>query len=327
MTELSKIVKKLRETYGSLKVASEEKDPTDYISTGNLALDLAVEGGIAWGYVIELLGLSQSGKTTLMQLMLADAQKKYDAIGIWADRENAWFNKRSEQLGINTDNVIILKPQDIPEVSDLTIFLLDIMPTLPKESYKFIAIDSIASFDDPLKANKADMGKKAQQIHRLFRKVLPLFDKRTLLFFSNHVTFKTGVVFGNPETSSGGEGTKFYPGYRLKLENKRAIIDDKKGGEIIGNWISTYVLKTRTGPSYREVYFPHYNDIAIPYYGGYARLLVSRNYLKPSNVKEFNAFKQTTVKYGDKQFSEHDIEKKLEEYPELLFNEYPEWKE
>ena len=91
MTDISKVVNNLKKTYSSLKMASEEEDPKDYISTGNLALDLVLDGGIALGYVAELLGLSQSGKTTLMQLLLADAQRKYDAIGIWADRENAWY--------------------------------------------------------------------------------------------------------------------------------------------------------------------------------------------------------------------------------------------
>lgn len=325
MTNISKLVNNLKKEYGSLSVARDKEDSNEFISTKNLALDLILGGGIALGYVVELLGLSQSGKTTLMQLLLADAQEKYNAIGIWADRENAWYNPRAEQLGINIDNVILLKPQDISQVHHLTQFLLDVLPKL-KNKYVFIAIDSIAAFDDPLKAKKSDMGKKAQQVHRLFRKTLPLVNNKTAFFFSNHVTFKTGVTFGNPETSTGGEGTKFYPNYRIKLDNRKGIIDESKGKETVGNWIHAYVLKTRRGPSFREVVFPHYNDGAIPYYGGYARLLVDRNYLQPKNVKEFNSFNQVMVKYGDNSFSEFDIEKKLEEFPELLFNEYPEYK-
>ena len=325
MSDISKIVNKLKKTYGSLKMANEDIVSTEYVSTGNFALDLSLDGGIAWGYVSELLGLSQSGKTTLMQIMLADAQNKYDTIAIWADRENAWYPDRAEQLGVDLSRVILLKPQDIPQVTQLTEFLLDILPSLPKDKYKFIAMDSIAAFDDPTQASKSDMGKKSISIHRLFRKILPLFDKRTMFFFSNHVTFKIGVMFGNPETSTGGEGTKFYPSYRIKLDNKREIIDENKGNESLGNWISAYVIKTRSGPNHRKVVFPHYYSGGIPYYGGYARLLVDRNYLQPKNKSEFKSFKQVIVKYKNSEFSEFNIEEKLKDFPELLFKAYPEW--
>jgi len=325
---LNSIVKSLKETYGSLKVASQDPPSEEYISTGNLAFDCALDGGMAWGHVGELLGMSQSGKTTIMQIMLADAQKKYNAIGVWADRENAWHNGRAESLGVDLDRVIVLKPQDIPEVTQWTQFLQDILPKLSRDpnQYIFIAMDSVAAFDDPTKADKSDMGKKAQQVHRLFRKILPLVHKKAMFLFTNHRTFKIGVLFGDPETSTGGEGTKFYPSYRIKLDNRKAIIDPTKGGENIGNWISVYIIKTRSGPSHREILLHHLYDSGIDYFGGYARMLVKRNYLEPKNKSEFKSFKQTTVTYKDASFSEWDIEKKLKDFPELLFDKYPEYK-
>ena len=93
-------------------------------------------------------------------------------------------------------------------------FINEILPSLPKDRYKFIAIDSIASFDDPSKINRSDMGKKSQQIHRFFRKLLPLVDRKTILTFASHRTFKIGVLFGSNETVTGGEGVKFYTSYR-----------------------------------------------------------------------------------------------------------------
>ena len=324
--EIDKAVKKLKETYGSLRVAGAEPDTREFISTGNKALDLALDGGIALGYAVEFSGKSGSGKTTLIQKMLADAQQKYGTIGVWLDREKAFYNDRAESLGIDLDKTIVVHPQDIAEVKDATQFVVDIMPTLPKSAYKFIAIDSIASFDDPAKTDRSEMGRKAKDVHRMFRRLLPLVDDKTILIFANHRTFKIGV-FGDPETVTCGEGVKFYTSYRIKLDDKREIKDANKGNETTGNWLKAKVIKTRSGPNYRTVVFPHYYKTGIPYLGGYARLLVDRNYLKPKNKKEFNAFNQVTVKYKDNEFSEFDIEKKLKEFPELDFNEYPEWKE
>jgi len=324
---LNRLVTSMKKEFGSLMLASDDIPSEDFISTGNLALDCALDGGIAFGYVSELLGMSQSGKTTVMQIMLADAQKKYNAIGIWADRENAWHNARAEQLGIDTSRVVVLKPQDIPEVTDYTLFLQSMLPKLTKDpnQYIFIAMDSVAAFDDPTKADKSDMGKKSQQVHRHFRKILPLINKKTSYMFSNHVTFKIGQLFGDPETSTGGEATKFYPSYRMKFDNRKSIIDEKRGKENLGNWINAYIIKTRSGPSHRQVKFHHLYASGIDYYGGYARMLVDRNYIQPKNKTEFKSFKQTTVVYKEKEFNEFDIGKKLIEYPELMFDKYPKY--
>ena len=325
MGKLDKVVEKLKSTYGTLKIAGSDSGVKEYISTGNKTLDLALDGGIAWGYAVELSGGSGSGKTTLMQKILADAQQKYDAIGLWLDREKAWYNDRAQSLGVDLDKVYLADPQDIAEVRHGTQFIFDMLEALPKDRYKVIAIDSIASFDDPSKVDKADMGKKPQQVHRMFRKLLPKVDKKTILIFSNHRTFKVGVLFGSNETVTSGEGVKFYTSYRLSLDDIREIKDANRGDEIIGGWIKVQIIKTRSGPNFRRVVFPHYYTGNIPYYGGYARLLVDRNYLKPNNKTEFNAFRQVTVKYKDAKFSEHDIESKLTEYPELDFNSYPDW--
>lgn len=325
--DISKIVSKLKKTYGSLRVAGEEAENKEFISTGNLALDLALDGGIYWGYVSELAGLSGSGKTTLLQKMLADAQNRYGAWGIWLDREKAWHNERAVQLGIDLDKVIVLDPIDTVSVPDATQALDDILKTLPQEEYKFIVIDSISAFADTAKIDKADMGKKAGQLHRLFRTVLPYIDKKGSLNFSNHVTFKLDVMFGDKTTTTGGEGPKYYTSYRLRLDDRRAIVDSTKNNEILGNWINAKVIKTRSGPALRDVYFPHYYKEGIPYYGGYVRLLADRNYVQPKNKQEFGSFKQTTVIYNDKQYTESDIENNINNFPELLFNKFPEWKE
>lgn len=326
MTDISKAVKKLQKTYGSLRVAGEEEDSKEYISTGNLALDLALEGGIAWGYVTEMAGLSGSGKTTILQKMLADAQKRYGAFGVWIDREKSFHNDRAKFLGIDLDNVVVVDPIDTITVPNATQALDDILKTLPEDSYKFVVIDSISAFADTAKIDKADMGRKAGQLHRLFRTILPYINKKGSLNFSNHVTYKLDVMFGDKTTTTGGEGPKYYTSYRLRLDDRRAIIDTNKNNEVLGNWINAKVIKTRSGPALRDVFFYHYYRGGIPYYGGYTRLLADRNYVKPKNKQEFKSFKQTTVIYNDKQYTEADIENNIEEFPELIFSKYPEWK-
>lgn len=327
ITEVSKIVNKLKKTYGTLRIAGNEEETKEYISTGNLALDLALEGGIAWGYVSEFAGFSGSGKTTIMQKMLADAQKKYGAWGVWVDREKAWHNDRAEFLGIDLNKVIVLDPLDIVNIPDATQALDDILSQLPENEYKFICIDSISAFADTAKIDKADMGKKAQQTHRLFRTILPYINKKGSLNFSNHVTFKLDVMFGDKTTTTGGEAPKYYTSYRLRLDDRKVIVDVNKNNEKIGNWIKATIIKTRSGPALRDIYFPHYYKTGIPYYGGYVRLLADRNYVEPKNKKEFNSFKQTLVKHGDRHYTESDIENNIKQFPELIFNKYPEWNE
>ncbi|MBU0958499.1 MAG: hypothetical protein KKB31_01010 [Nanoarchaeota archaeon] len=325
MTDISKAVKKLQKTYGSLRIAGEEEDTKEYISTGNLALDLALEGGIAWGYVSEYAGLSGSGKTTILQKMLADAQKKYEAWGVWIDREKSFHNDRAEFLGIDLEKIIVLDPIDVSTVPDATKALDDILKTLPKDEYKFIVIDSISAFADTSKIDKMDMGRKSQSLHRLFRTILPYIDKKGSLNFSNHVTYKLDVMFGDKTTTTGGEGPKYYTSYRLRLDDRRVIIDPNKNNEVLGNWINAKIIKTRSGPALRDIYMSHYYKSGIPYYSGYVRLLADRNYVEPKNKQEFKSFKQTTVIYKEKQYTEADIENNIEEFPELLFDKYPEY--
>ena len=170
-----------------------------------------------------------------------------------------------------------------------------------------------------------DMGRKSQFLHRLFRTILPYIDKKGSLNFSNHVTYKLDVMFGDKTTTTGGEGPKYYTSYRLRLDDRRVIVDSNKNNEVLGNWINAKIIKTRSGPALRDVYMSHYYNSGIPYYSGYVRLLADRNYVQPKNKQEFKSFKQTTVLYKEKQYTEADIENNIEEFPELLFDKYPEW--
>jgi len=323
-SEVEKLVDRLSKTYGTLRIAGHTEDSKEYISTGNLALDLALEGGVAMGYAVELSGKSGSGKTLLMQLMLADFHKKYnDGMAVWLDREKAFWNKRGEELGIDLNRTIVVDPMDVTTVTDAEVLLVDILKGFPKEIPKFIAIDSISSFSYDGDPRKAEMGKRAKAVHSMFRSILPFINNNTLLVFTNQITFKIGVLFGDNTTVTSGEGVKYYTSYRLKLDDRKQITDPTQGNEIVGNYIVCHIIKTRSGPNHRSVVVPFKYASGIDYYGGYARLLWKRGYVKPNNVNEFKAFKQHTFTYNNQKYNEFEMEKLLEENPELKFDSYP----
>ena len=331
--DLETLAKKLRKKYGGINIASEIEDGQDYISTGNKACDLALNGGIAFGFVTEWSGGSQSGKTLMLQQMLANAQQKYNCDCLWLDRENAFTNARAIELGIDINRVIVVKPEAMASIDHMTELTSMALEQIDKDKYVFIAIDSISAFEEEVAWDKkegrykADMGKKARSIHNLFRKVLPRMTTKTSLNFTNQRTFKVGVLFGSNETVTGGEGPKYYTTYRLRLAGMSGAPVVNKNNEVIGHWVSAVVVKTRRGPSYRKILFPFYFKTGIPYYGGYARLLADRGYLVPKNKSEFKSIKQSTLLYGEEQLNEHKIEVFLEKHPELIFDDYPEYNE
>jgi len=351
MIDLQKIAKGIKEKYSSVSVAEDIPDLSDYVSTGNLALDLISDGGIPFGYCVEFLGLSASGKSLLLQKILANAQQKYNAVGVMADRENCYTNTRGEQLGINNNKLLVAKPSDIPTAVDGFSFLIDTISSIRKvdeEQYKkklaedkeaehiktyIVAIlDSVAAFDKDVTLDKSDSGRKAKSVHEGLRKILPYIDEKVMFLVANQVTYKIGILWGDPKTSTSGESMKYYSTIRLALEDRKQIVDSNRGNEVIGSWIGVEVIKTRLGPCHRSCYFRHLYETGIDYFSGYGRLLSNRNYLSQKNKAEFKAFKQSTLLYNagikdkEEKVSEHQIEKFLEVHPELLFDKYPEYK-
>ena len=326
--DLNKIKKSLQKSYGSLKTGDELYDSLEFVSTGNLAFDLISDGGIPFGHCTEFLGLSSSGKSLIIYNVFANAQKKYNAVCILVDRENAYSKQRGEELGIDNENLLICPPQDAVMVPNAFNFMMDTISAIRKsdiKTYIVLAIDSIAAFDQDTELLKSSTPRKAKDLHAAFRKFLPFLDERILLMSANQVTYKVGVLYGDPKTSASGEALKYYNQVRFALEDKRKIVDDKTN-EVVGNWIGIEVIKTRLGPCYRTCYLKHLYETGIDYFSGYARLLAQRGYLEPKNKSEFKSFKQSTLKYKDKTVNENRIEAFLKEHPELLFSEYPPFK-
>lgn len=339
MVDLKRIVNSLKKStqkkkgYENISLGSDIPgiDEFDFVSTGNLAFDLIADGGIPFGYLTELLGLSQSGKSTIIYKTIANAQEEYDAVGILVDREDAYTKERGSQLGVNNENLLICPPKDAVLIPNAFDFIMDTITAIRKsdddenQTHIVIAVDSIGSFDQDTELSKSSTPRKAKDLHAAFRKILPYMDKRIMFMAANHKTYQVGIIYGDNTTSTGGEAMKYYNNVRFALQDRKKIVDAKRGNEVMGNWIGIESIKTRLGPCYRTAYVRHLYKTGIDYYSGYARLLAQRGYLTPKNKQEFNSFKQSTVKYDGKEFSENNIEKFLQEHPELLFDKYPEY--
>lgn len=344
--DISKLVEGMKKKYGCVSLAEDRPDPSEFVSMGNLAFDLIADGGIPFGHIAEFLGLSASGKSLFIYKTMAEAQHKYNAICALVDRENAYTNKRAIQLGIDPSNFVICPPADSILVSDGMGFLIDFVKTIREDEDKrrkaeekkkaedreeiesahiVLAIDSVGAFDQDTDLEKSSTPRKAKELHAAFRKIIPLIDERVMLLFSNHKTYKVGIQFGDPSTSTGGEAPKYYSHERFALEDKKRIIDSSKGGETIGNWLGIEVIKTRLGPCHRTCYVKHLYETGIDYHSGYARLLADRGYLEPKNKTEFKAFRQKTLKYGEKEVNEDNMESFLTENPDMLFEHFPDY--
>jgi len=342
--DIRKVVRGLSNFKVSL--ASDIEDPKDFVSTGNLSFDLQLDGGIPFGYVSEFMGFSQSGKSLFIQQVIANAMKEYNATGILIDRENAYTKKRGTQLGIDNDALVLAKPKDTPTPLSAFSFIIQTVEAIRKAeethnknakkkedkiepSYIAIGIDSISSFGKDVDLDKSDSGRKAKSIHEGLRELLSIMDNRTMLMIANQFTFKIGVMFGDPRTTTAGEAIKYYGNIRLALQDVKRIKDARRNNEVVGNWITAEVVKTRLGPCYRKISIQHLYSTGIDYYSGYARMLVNRGYLNPKNKEEFKKFNQNTVVYGegdDKQvYRETAVDQMVADHPELLFTNYPEY--
>jgi len=332
MVDLSKVVKNLKSEFSTISVAEEKEDPQDFISSGNLALDLVLDGGFPYGSVIELLGLSQSGKSLLIQKAIANSMKKYPTVGVLANRENAYTKKRGEQLGIDNNSLLVAYPSDIPDVQSCFLFIFNSIAEIRKQDkdcYIAVGIDSISAFGKDVAFEKSDSGRKAKATHEGLREVLKLMDDKIILLVANQVTYKIGVMYGDPRTTTAGESMKYYSNVRLALQDAHKVVDKSKGNEILGNWIEIEVIKTRFGPCFRSCYLQHLYKEGISTDSGYVRLLVNRGYLKPKNKEEFRKFSQETVIWTDgtvkEQYSEFGLGLLFEKHPELNFTSYPEY--
>ena len=251
---LKMTIDKLEKSYGKgivMKMDDDNIVKVDSISTGSLGLDIGLGvGGFPKGRVIEIYGPESSGKTTLAMHCIAEAQKK-EGLCAFVDAEHAFDKFYAEKIGLDTNELLISQPDDGEQA-------LEIADNLIRSgAIDVIVIDSVAALV-PRAELEGDMGDSKMGLHarlmsQALRKLTGTINKTgCICIFINQLREKIGVMFGNPETTTGGNALKFYSSVRLDI---RRIGSIKDGVDIIGNRVKVKVAKNKVAPPFRVVEF------------------------------------------------------------------------
>ena len=234
-----------------MKYGSKERVDIEVIPTGALSLDLALGiGGVPKGRVIEIYGPESSGKTTLSIHILAEAQKKGNAVA-FIDAEHAFDPTYAKNIGLDIDNLYISQP-DFGEQA------LEILETLVRSAaFGVIVVDSVAALTPraEIEGDMGDshMGLQARLMSQALRKLTAITGKTgTTIIFLNQLRMKIGIMFGNPETTTGGNALKFYSSIRMDIRQRDKILKD---GNIIGHSRVVKVVKNKMAPPFKEATF------------------------------------------------------------------------
>ncbi len=223
----------------------------DVVSTGSLALDIALGcGGLPLGRVVEIYGPESSGKTTLTLEVIAQMQKK-GGVAAFVDAEHALDPGYAEKIGVNVDELLVSQPDTGEQALEITDMLVR------SGAVDIVVVDSVAALTPKaeIEGDMGDshMGLQARLMSQALRKLTANIKRsNTLVIFINQIRMKIGVMFGNPETTTGGNALKFYASVRLDIRRIGAI---KKADEVIGNDTRVKVVKNKVAPPFKQAEF------------------------------------------------------------------------
>ena len=292
---------------GSIMQLGEAKHvDVETIPSGALSLDIALGGGYPKGRIIEIYGPESSGKTTLTLHAIAEVQKQ-GGTAAFIDAEHALDPAYAKRLGVDTENLLVSQPDNGEQA-------LEIVETLVRSNaVDLVVVDSVAALVPQAEIEgdmgDAHMGLQARLMSQALRKLTGIIDKsKTTVFFINQIRMKIGVMFGNPETTTGGNALKFYASVRADIRRTGQI---KEGDEIIGNRTKVKIVKNKIAPPFRTAEFDIMYNKGISKTGDTLDLAVLHNVVEKSGA---------WFAYGDEKIGQgrEAAKRYLEENPKVL---------
>lgn len=289
-----------------MKLGDAHKANVETISTGSLSLDLALGGGIPKGRIIEVYGPESSGKTTLTLHAIAEIQRN-GGTAAFVDAEHALDPAYAKKLGVDVENLLISQPDNGEQALEITETLVR------SNAVDMVVVDSVAALVPraEIEGDMGDshMGLQARLMSQALRKLTGVINRsHTTVIFINQIRMKIGVMFGNPETTTGGNALKFYSSVRMDI---RRISQIKQGDNIVGNRARVKVVKNKVAPPFRTAEFDIMYNQGISQSGDVLDLAVEKEIIEKSGA--WFAYKGEKIGQG-----REAAKKYLEDNPKIL---------